>query len=319
MTSKVPERIVSLLPAATEMVFALGCGERLVGRSHACDHPWAALPTPAVTRATVSPKASSTELHQAVTTSAQTGKSLFEIDRDRLRALRPDLILTQDQCAVCAVSPADLEAALADWPGPRPQVIRLSPSRLADLWTDFRQVASALSLADEGRSVIGPLKARVVAVIERVALLRWRPTVACLEWLDPLMGAGNWIPELVELAGGRPLFGEAGKHSDWMTWENLLLQDPEVIVALPCGFDLDRVRQEVSILARQPGWERLRAVRSGQLFVTDASAYFNRPGPRLVDSLEILAEILHPESFSPARYRGEGWQAWTESKPGGPR
>ena len=316
MSSKVPERVVSLLPAATEMVFALGCGERLVGRSHACDHPWAAVPIPAVTRTVLAPDASSAELHQAVTNSPKADRSLFQIDRERLRALRPDLILSQDLCAVCAVSPADLESALADWPGPRPQVIHLAPGRFADLWTDLRRVALALGLADEGRATIAPLKARVVAVIERVALVKNPPTVACLEWLDPLMGAGNWIPELVQLAGGHPVFGEAGRHSDWITWENLLLQDPDVLVAMPCGFDLDRVRREVSLLARRPGWERLRAVRSGRVFVTDASSYFNRPGPRLVDSLEILGELLHPESFSPARHHGDGWQAWADTNAG---
>ena len=305
-----PARIVSLLPAATEMVDALGCAERLVGRSHECDFPREAACLPAVTAANLDPNLPSAAINDAVNTRLAAGLSLYQVDAAKLRALRPDLIVTQAQCAVCAVSPADLDRALADWPGTKPEVLALSPMRLADLWSDLRRLGLALGLPDEGRAAIAPLKARVVAVIERTALLKQRPGVACLEWLDPLMGAGNWIPELVELAGGRPLFGEAGKHSDWFTWENLVLQDPEVIVALPCGFNLERTKRELAALAAKPEWPKLRAARSRRVFVTDGNAYFNRPGPRLVDSLEILAELLHPELFSQPRHRGTGWGPW---------
>ena len=305
-----PARIISLLPAATEMVCALGGVARLVGRSHECDFPPAALRAPVVTAANLDSNQSSAVINEAVAGQLATGQSLYHLEAAHLRALRPDLILTQAQCAVCAVSPADVDAALADWSGPRPIVLTLAPVRFADLWSDLRRVGAALGLPDEGRAVVAQLKARVVAVIERTALVKRKPGLAALEWLDPLMGAGNWIPELVELAGGHPLFGEAGKHSDWLTWENLVLQDPEVLLALPCGFNMARTKQELTVLAQKPEWLQLRAVKSRRVFVADGNAYFNRPGPRLVDSLEILAEVLHPELFASPQHLGSGWEPW---------
>ena len=305
-----PARIVSLLPAATEMVCALGAATRLVGRSHECDFPPEAARAQTVTAANFSSEQPGAAINEAVNAQLAAGKSLYQVDAAKLRELRPDLIITQAQCAVCAVSPADLELALTDWPGPRPEVLTLAPVRLADLWSDLRRVGMALGLPDEGRSVIAPLKARVVAIIEQTALLPKRPGVACLEWLDPLMGAGNWIPELVELAGGHPLFGEAGQHSDWLTWENLVLQNPTVIIALPCGFDRARTRRELAALATKPEWPTLRAVKLRRVFVADGNAFFNRPGPRLVDSLELLAELLHPQLFPQPKYRGTGWEPW---------
>ncbi len=305
-----PARIVSLLPAATEMVCALGAGNRLVGRSHECDFPEEVARVPAITSARVDSGQPSAAIEAAVQAQRTVGQSLYQVDAAKLRELRPDLIITQAQCDVCAVSPADVELALADWPGPRPEVLTLAPTRLADLWTDLRRLGMALGLPDEGRAAIAPFKARVVAIIEKVALLPKHPGVACLEWLDPLMGAGNWIPELVALAGGHPLLGEAGKHSDWITWENLVLQNPTVIVALPCGFDLARTRRELAPLATRPEWPTLRAVKTRRVYIADGNAYFNRPGPRLVDSLELLAELLHPELFPQPRYRGTGWEAW---------
>lgn len=263
---------------------------------------------PAVTRPRVSADVSSGEIHAAVSKTAESGQSLFELDVERLHSLAPDVILTQDQCQVCAVTPADLESALKDWPGTRPQVLQLHPTRVADLWRDLQQVAELLGLADGGRSVIAPLKARVVAVLEKTALLQRHPSVACLEWLDPLMGAGNWMPELVELAGGHPVFGVPGMHSDWITWENLALQDPAALVLIPCGFDLERVRTEATRLKSQELWSRLRSVKTGRVYLADASAYFNRPGPRLVESLEALAEMIQPDLFTNARHRGDVWE-----------
>ena len=178
---------------------------------------------------------------------------------------------------------------------------------MPDLWTDLRRVGAALGLPDEGRFAIAPLKTRLVNVIQQVSMVEKRPRVACLEWLDPLMGAGNWIPELVELAGGTAVAGHTGTHSQWLDWAALAAADPEVIVALPCGFDLQRTRAEVARLRARPEWFRLSAVKSGRVFLADGNAYFNRPGPRLVDSVEILAEILHPELFPKPRHRGSGW------------
>ena len=307
MSTTTARRIVSLLPAATEMVATLGAADRLVGRSHGCDHPWEVRPLPAVTRSRIPEGLPAADISAAVSKAAALSQSVFELDAERLRALQPDLILAQDHCSACAVTPADLEEALRDWPGKRPEVVRLHPTRVVHLWQDLQRLAERLGLPDGGRTLIAPLKARVVAVLEKTAMLQRRPSVACLEWLDPLMGAGNWIPELVQLAGGHPVFGEPGKHSDWMTWENLALQDPAVLVLIPCGFDLERTRMGAARMQSHDLWRHLRAVKTGRVYLADASAYFNRPGPRLVESLEALAEIIQPDLFPAARHRGEVW------------
>ena len=188
-----------------------------------------------------------------------------------------------------------------------PKLVSLEPNRLADVWTDIDLVAEALDVRERGDELIRSLQSRMDAIAERARALTERPTVACIEWIDPLMAAGNWMPELVEMAGGVNLFGEAGKHSPWMTWEQLVERDPDVIVVLPCGFDFARTRREMPALTGRPEWPRLRAVRDGRVFVTDGNQYFNRPGPRLVESLEILAEMLHPEAFR-FGHEGTGWQ-----------
>lgn len=301
------QRILSLLPAGTEMVFLLGAGDRLVGRSHECDFPDAARTIPVVSQTRIDSSADSAHIDAEVKAALSEGKALFTLDSARIRELRPDLILTQGQCAVCAVDTSGLDRLLETWPSPRPEVVSLSPAHIRDLWTDLRRVAQALGVSDEGRSVIGALKGRMVDVIQRVGSFEHRPTVACLEWLDPLMGAGNWIPELVELAGGTPVLGRAGAHSDWISWDDLVAADPEIVVALPCGFDLPRTLQEMAPLRAHPEWSRLRAVREGRVFAVDGNAYFNRPGPRLIDSLELLAEILHPPPEPGLRFRGSGW------------
>lgn len=302
-----PQRIVSLLPATTEMVFALGAGDRLVARSHECDYPPEATRLPAVTAARLDPSQSSAAIQQAVRTALSNRQPLFRLDADRLRSLQPDLILTQAQCDVCAISPAELDDLVQHLPDPRPSVLALAPQRFADLWTDLRRVAVALGIPDEGRSVISALKSRVVDVIQRVSAASERPTMACLEWLDPLMGAGNWIPELVELAGAEPVLAQAGTHSAWIQFEQLAAANPHLLVALPCGFDLERTRQELASWATRFG-AVLPAVREGRVFAADGNAFFNRPGPRLVDSLEMLAEIAHP-ALHPEKpvHRGTGW------------
>lgn len=302
------QRIVSLLPAATEIVCALGATERLVGRSHECDYPPEIQKLPACTSARLETSASSGEIERQVKERLREGGSIYRIDEALLRELKPDVIVTQAQCEVCAVSLAEVEAVFAGRPGSGPQIIALSPSRLADVWEDIRRVAAALQMVDKGREMLSALKNRVVNIIEKTCMLKQKPTVACVEWIEPLMAAGNWVPELVELAGGKNIAGEAGKHSPWMKWETLKELDPDIIVVMPCGFDLARTRVESATLARLPGWARLRAVKGRRIFATDGNQYFNRPGPRLVESLEILAEILHPGRFD-FGHRGKGWEA----------
>ena len=189
----------------------------------------------------------------------------------------------------------------------RPQIISLSPKKLADIWDDIRRVADALGLAEEGKNYLRTLKTRVVAIIERTCVLKNRPTVACVEWIEPLMAAGNWVPELVELAGGANMAGETGKHSPWMNWKTLKQLDPEIIVIMPCGFDLKRTRAEMGPLMNRRDWTKLRAVKNKRVFLTDGNHFFNRPGPRIVESLEILAEIIHPDRFNYG-HKGRGWE-----------
>jgi iron complex transport system substrate-binding protein len=303
----VSQRVVSLLPSCTEIVCELGAAGCLVGRSHECDFPAAVQVLPVCTAARLDSVKPGAEIHRDVTTLLEQSLSLYTVDVAQLRALKPDLILTQAQCEVCAVNVDDVERALGEWTGARPRVLSLSPRRMVDIWDDMRRVAESLGLEDCGRTAIKPLKTRCVDVIEKVAGMTRRQSVACIEWLDPLMAAGNWVPELVELAGGRNLFGEAGKHSPWMKWEELVAADPDVIVVMPCGFDLSRALRELPALAGRPEWETLSAVKNHRVYVTDGNAFFNRPGPRIVDSLEILAEVLHPVLFEP-RHQGGGWE-----------
>jgi iron complex transport system substrate-binding protein len=300
-------RIVSLIASATEMVCALGFEADLVGRSHECDFPESIKRLPVCTAPKFAVEGSSLEIDQRVKALLQEATSVYRVDEELLRRLRPDVIVTQAQCEVCAVSQRDVEAAVCGWVDAPVRVVSLQPNTLADVWDDLRAVAAALGVPERGEELIRGYQHRIDAIADRARGQGARPTVACLEWLDPLMAAGNWVPELVELAAGVNLFGSAGRHSPWMTWEQLRAHDPDVIVALPCGFDLEKTHLEMAPLTRLPGWAELRAVRSGRVFGTDGNQYFNRPGPRLVESLEILAELLHPGAFH-LGHEGVGWR-----------
>jgi len=302
-------RIVSLLASATEIVAALGLTDRLVAISHECDYPAAIGDLPACTAPKIDVSGSSGEIDRRVKEVVELGLSVYRVDSDKLRSLSPDLIVTQSQCEVCAVSERDLEDAVAAWTEGRPEIVSLRPDALADVWRDIANVARAAGVETAGAELIAALQARMQQIRDRAARLERRPRVACIEWIDPLMAAGNWMPELVEMAGGINLFGEAGKHSPWMTWDALAAADPDIILVMPCGFDIARNRTEMPTLTELPGWADLKAVGNGQVFLTDGNQYFNRPGPRLAESLEILAEILHPEHFS-FGHRGIGWEAF---------
>ncbi len=302
-----PVRVVSLLPAATEIVCGLGLEAALVGRSHVCDYPRSILGLPSCTASKAGGDGGSREIDEAVKSLAKEGAPLFELDADKLRELRPDVILTQAQCDVCAVALDEVERAVADWKDAKPTIVSIAPARFSELWETIFEVAEALDVAEAGGSLIKHLKGRVVDVIERACVSESKPSVACLEWLDPLMAAGNWIPDLVDLAGGNNLFGEAGKHSPWMEWGDLAAADPGVIVLMACGFGLEKMRVETAALSGKTEWQTLGAVRNGRVYVTDGSGYFNRPGPRLVDSLEMLAAMIHPDVF-PSKFEGEAWE-----------
>jgi iron complex transport system substrate-binding protein len=307
-----PERIVSLLPAATEIVAALGLEGALVGRSHECDEPESVSGLPALTAAAIDAAGTSRAIHEAVgaacTAAAGSPPALFRLDTDMLATLRPDVIVTQAACDVCAVSADDVTRAARSLGRPVP-IVALAPTSLADLWRDIRAVAAATGTLPRGREVVARLQARCRSVACRVeALARStggsRPRVAVVEWLDPPMAAGNWVPELVTLAGGDDVLGRTGHHSHWIGWEDVARADPDVVILAPCGFTRDRTVAEATT---SPIWNHLaplRATRAGRLFVVDGHHLLNRPGPRLVDSLEVIAQLLHPGRFEfPATQR----------------
>ncbi|MDB4970516.1 MAG: periplasmic binding protein [Myxococcales bacterium] len=301
-------RVVSLIASSTEIVCALGEGEQLVARSHECDFPAWVTKLPKVTEPKFALDGTSYQIDQRVKAIVQEGLSVYRVDAAQLDALEPDVILTQSQCEVCAVSTRDVEDAVCRMVSSKPRIVSLEPNALEDVWRDIAKVADALGVAERGRTLIAELQGRIDAVAARARTAASRPTVACIEWVEPLMAAGNWMPTLVELAGGVNLFGEAGKHSPWMSFDELCDKAPDVIVILPCGYDIARARQDLPYLERQPRWASLAAVRERRVFVADGNQYFNRPGPRVVESLEILAELLHPELFPP-RHADAYWRA----------
>ncbi|BCL33837.1 cobalamin-binding protein [Nostoc sp. MS1] len=300
-------RIVSLIPSATEILANLGLSDAIVGRSHECDYPPEIQNRPICTQARLNSNAHSSEIHDEVNKILQSALSIYQIKTDVLEKLQPTHIVTQDQCDVCAVSLKDVEKAVAELTQSSPQIISLQPNVLEDVWHDIEHVANAFGV--DSVKVLENLEARVKICQQKIQGLSLEevPTVACIEWTDPLMAAANWIPELVNLAGGQTLFSVVGQPSPHLKWENLVVSNPDIIIFMPCGFDLQRTRQEAQLFTQNPQWQKLHATQTGRVYITDGNSYFNRPGPRLVDSLEILSEILHPEIFDYG-YKGKAWE-----------
>jgi iron complex transport system substrate-binding protein len=303
-------RVISLIASATEMVYALGCGDWLVGRSHECDYPAEVLRLPACSLAKFDVHGDSRQIDDRVKSTLLSATSVYNVDAAELDRLQPSVILTQTQCEVCAVSLKDVEAAVSQTVSSKPNVVALEPNCLADIWADLRRVGDALGVPDRAERLIADCQRRLTDLQRQCAAFSPpRPRVACIEWLEPLMAAGNWSPELVDLVGGENLFGEAGKHSPWMTWDELVAADPDVIAILPCGFDIPRSQTEMHWLTDRPEWSSLSAVKKGRVVVTDGNQYFNRPGPRVVESAEILAEVLYPGRVD-FGHEGTGWVRW---------
>lgn len=304
-------RIISLIASSTEIVCALGFEENLVGRSHECDYPASVSALPIVTEPRFDVEGTSAEIDQRVkatlAASPADAVSVYKVHTDRLAELAPDVIITQSQCEVCAVSFQEVERAVCEVLPGNPKLVSLEPNALADIWLDIRKVAKALDSESLGEKLIAELKERLSELKARSGKMGRRPRVACVEWIEPLMAAGNWVPELVDRASGVNLFGEAGKHSPWMSWEDLRAAEPDVIVVMPCGFDIPKTRAEMPSLLSQPGFSDLKAVKNGRVALTDGNQYFNRPGPRIVESLEILLEIFYPGSFD-FGHQGTGWE-----------
>jgi iron complex transport system substrate-binding protein len=309
MTNHSSMQIVSLLPSTTEIVCALGLKKNLVGRSHECDFPKGIDQLPVCTAAKIDSSRSSLEIDQQVKRILEQGVSIYQVHAELLKKLQPDIILTQAQCEVCAVSLKEVEEAVCGWLESPVQIVSCSPMGLADVWSDIHNVAMACDVPDKGKQVVESLMNRVSRIAEQTCDIAEKPRVACIEWLDPLMAAGNWIPELVTLAGGINLFGTAAQHSPWLSWEELLDADPDILVILPCGFGLERCRTEMAVLVNHPAWQQLRVVQNRQVFITDGNQYFNRPGPRLVESLEIMTELFYPGLFN-FGHQNQAWQVF---------
>ncbi len=298
-------RIVSLLPAATEWVCALGGAEALVGRSHECDYPPEVDDRPVVTSATFDAEADSAAIDQAVQSQIQDGLSLYEVDLEQLRALKPDLIVTQDQCDVCAVSRPELEDQLAEWTGGSPTVFSMQPQSLKDVMDEALRLGRTMGDFETAMQVVGDIEKRIQLLRDQLGIDRRTdpetlPSVACIEWLEPLMIAGHWMPDVVEMAGGRAILGTAGKPTQRVDWSSLREEDPDVLVCMPCGFSVEETQRDLHYLTDRPGWSDLTAVRDGRVAVLDGDAYYNRPGSRIGRAIEVLALTIYPSLSLPS-------------------
>lgn len=297
-------RIVSLLPSTTEIVAALGKKDQLVGRSHECNYPDGIQDLPTCTEPKFNPDGSSYEIDQRVKALLQEGLSVYRVDEKQLKTLNPDIILTQDHCEVCAASLDDVKDAVHDALGDHVKVVSVSPTDLSSWVQSIRTIAEVIDAEESAQELTGRMKSELQA-IQQKAIELTPPKVLSIEWMDPLMTAGNWIPELVQIAGGIPVGSESGAHSPEISWDKIQRLNPEIITVIPCGYSIDETLSEISALTSRNGWNQLRAVKNKQVFIADGDHYFNRPGLRLVDSARILAEIIHPSLF-----RTEEHPAW---------
>jgi iron complex transport system substrate-binding protein len=297
-----PLRIVSLLPSATEILFALGLDDQIVGVSHECDFPPAARSKTVVIHSRIPKNASPSEIDRLVREFSSHGESVYSVDAEALRSLSPDLIVTQDLCHVCAASPEDLAAVLAQF-DKKPEVLCLNPLDLGDVWRDILWVGeqafrphAAEKLIESIGEKLGSIERQVQSANDeqQVGGAGERPTVAFLEWLQPIYVGGHWVPEMIELAGGRDVFGKPRTPSFRVALDEVVTAQPDILIVAPCGYSADQAREEYRSIHFPSGWQHIPAVRNGHVYSLDANSYFSRPGPRLITGLEILAKLFHP-------------------------
>lgn len=300
------KKIISLLPAATEIVCALGLENQLIGRSHECDFPESIKHLPICSTAKFIPESNSASIDKQVKEILSDALSIYTIDELLIKELKPDVIITQAQCEVCAVSLKDVQSALSDLIDNNTEVISLEPHFLKDIFKDISAIAKALDVEDSAEALLESFDERIDIVSHKLKFKENKPKVASIEWLSPIMVAGNWIPEMINIAGGTPILAENGKHSPFIDFQQIVIENPEIIIIIPCGFSIQRTLQEINLLVEQKGWTDITAVKNNQIYIANGNQYFNRSGPRIVDSIEILAEILHPKLFS-FGYEGSGW------------
>ncbi|WP_411275322.1 cobalamin-binding protein [Daejeonella sp.] len=299
-------KIISLLPAATEIVCVLGLEAQLIGRSHECDFPESVRHLPVCSSAKFISGSNSAEIDRQVKEILSDALSIYTIDRELIRQLNPDVIITQAQCEVCAVSLKEVEEALKGLLDKECIIISLQPNTLSDVYNDISKIAKILNVSSQADDILERADERLNIIRHKLKFLSEKPKVACIEWLAPLMVAGNWTPELVQIAGGNPILAINGKHSPFVDFGEIIRENPDIIVVMPCGFSIPRTLEEIDLLLDLPGWKGLKAVMNNRIYIADGNQYFNRSGPRLTDSIEILAEIINERQFV-FGYEGEGW------------
>jgi iron complex transport system substrate-binding protein len=301
------KKIVTLIPSATEIVAFLGEQEFIVGRSHECDYPQDLSKIPKLTSAKIDVDGTSGQIHKQINTILEKSLSVYKVDIKKLKKLSPDFIVTQAHCEVCAVSFSEVEYIAKEHLGKNTKIISLQPNTLKEVFDDIRRVAKDLEVDnDDNNQLIKNLEIRLKNIKNKTEKYK-KPKIACIEWIDPLMAAGNWIPEMIHISGGEDVFGKKGKDSHWIEFNEIKKHNPEIIIFIPCGFDLKKTNDEVkNLLKLDTPWHDLKAFKDKKIFITDGNQYFNRPGPRLIESLEIFAEIIHPEFFN-FEHQNKSW------------
>ena len=300
------KRIVSLLPSCTEIICKLGYRKHLVGISHECDYPNSISGLPVLTKARLSPEGTSIEINQSVTDLLQRGLSVYDVDASLLKSLSPDIIVTQAQCEACAVSLDQVQDIVSNWTLNQTEIISLEPNTLNEVWLGFDIIAKTMDAPESSSILKSEINERFKLLKDKLKGTEQKPTVLCIEWIEPIMVAANWVPELVGLAGGRNVMSVSGTDSNFCSWDEIKQTNPDIIIMMPCGFGIKRTLEDIHYLQNRKGWQELKAVKENKVFVVDGNQYFNRPGPRLVDSAEILAEVIHPEYFE-RKYPEDAW------------
>ena len=300
------KRIVSLLPSCTEIICRLGYREHLVGISHECDYPNSISGLPILTKARLSTEGTSIEINQSVTDLLQRGLSVYDVDASLLKSLSPEIIVTQAQCEACAVSLDQVQDIVSNWTLNQTEIISLEPNTLNEVWLGFDIIAKTMDAPESSSILKSEINERFKLLKDKLKGTEQKPTVLCIEWIEPIMVAANWVPELVGLAGGRNVMSVSGADSNFCSWDEIKKTNPDIIIMMPCGFGIKRSFEDIHYLQNRKGWQELKAVKENKVFVVDGNQYFNRPGPRLVDSAEILAEVIHPEYFE-RKYPEDAW------------
>ena len=300
------KRIVSLLPSCTEIICKLGYRKHLVGISHECDYPISISGLPVLTKARLSPEGTSIEINQSVTDLLQRGLSVYDVDASLLKSLSPEIIVTQAQCEACAVSLDQVQDIVSNWTLNQTEIISLEPNTLNEVWLGFDIIAKTMDAPESSSILKSEINERFKLLKDKLKGTEQKPTVLCIEWIEPIMVAANWVPELVGLAGGKNVMSVSGTDSNFCSWDEIKQTNPDIIIMMPCGFGIKRTFEDIHYLQNRKGWQELKAVKENKVFVVDGNQYFNRPGPRLVDSAEILAEVIHPEYFE-RKYPEDAW------------